>query len=80
MPLSKAQHGKLSTTRDEAKALLTEALRRKELAPHIAIETYTWPVLSRNVKKSEQQKYLIDGIAAELRWVQHSISITVSPR
>jgi hypothetical protein len=80
VPLSKAQHGKLSTTRDEAKALLTEALRRKELAPHIAIETYTWPVLARNVKKSEQQKHLIDGIAAELRWVQQSISTTVSPR
>ncbi|MDE0959117.1 MAG: metabolite traffic protein EboE [Planctomycetota bacterium] len=70
VPVSSARHGKLETTRDDAKALLTEALRRKEPAPHIAVETYTWPLLTKGVKQAEQRKRLIDGIAAELRWAR----------
>jgi len=74
VPLSSNRHGKLHTTRDDAKALLTEALRRKEQIPHIAVETYTWPVLIRGIKKSEQRQHLIDGIAAELRWAGKAAS------
>lgn len=79
VPLSSTRHGKLHTTRDDAKALLAEALRRKEQAPHIAVETYTWPVLTQGVKKSEQRKRLIEGIAAELRWA-HSTSAGANSR
>lgn len=79
VPLSSNRHGKLHTTRDDAKALLTEALRRKEQIPHIAVETYTWPVLMRGVKKSEQRKRLTEGISAELRWA-HSTSAGANSR
>lgn len=72
VPLSGARHGKLHTTRKEATALLKEALRRQEQAPHIAIETYTWPLLTRGVKKSEQRKRLVDGITAEMRWARRA--------
>ena len=70
VPLSKARHGKLLTTRDDAKTLLSEALSRKKNPPHIAVETYTWPVLTKGLKKTEQQKKLVEGITAELRWVK----------
>ncbi len=77
VPLSKKKHGKLHTTRDEAEKLLNEALRRGKDAPHIAVETYTWPLLTGGGKKSEQKKRLIDGIAAELNWA-HSSSSTLA--
>ncbi|HIK81370.1 MAG TPA: hypothetical protein EYF93_00525 [Planctomycetes bacterium] len=70
VPLSKAKHGKLHTTRDDAQALLAEALSRKQDPPHIALETYTWPLLTQGIKNSQQRQRLIDGIAAELRWAQ----------
>ena len=37
VPLSKAKHGKLHTTRDDAQASLAEALPRKQDPPHIAL-------------------------------------------
>lgn len=78
VPLSKARHGKLHTTRDEAQALLSEALSRKQDPPHIAVETYTWPVLTAGLKKAEQRQHLIDGIAAELRWAQGASTVVSS--
>ena len=72
VPLSKARHGKLATTRKDAQSLLEEGLRRQrsKKGPHIAVETYTWPVLTKGLKKKERQQKLIDGIAAELRWAR----------
>ena len=67
VPLSKAKHGKLQTTRDDAQALMTEALSRKQDPPHIALETYTWPLLTQGVQNSQTRQRVIDGIAAELR-------------
>ncbi|OUU23193.1 MAG: hypothetical protein CBC13_06235 [Planctomycetia bacterium TMED53] len=72
VPLSRARHGKLATTRGDALALLEEGLRRQHprKGPHLAIETYTWPVLTKGLRKKERQQKLIDGIAAELRWAK----------
>lgn len=72
VPLSKARHGELATTRKDAKELLEEGLRRQrsKKGPHIAVETYTWPVLTKGLRKKERQQKLIDGIAAELRWAR----------
>ena len=72
VPLSKARHGKLATTRRDAKELLEEGLRRQrsKKGPHIAVETYTWPVLTKGLRKKERQQKLIDGITAELRWTR----------
>ena len=72
VPLSRARHGKLATTRKDAEALLEEGLRRQRSrkGPHLAIETYTWPVLTKGLRKKERQHKLIEGISAELRWAK----------
>ncbi len=75
VPLSRARHGLLSTTRVDALSLLKEGLRRQRSrrGPHIAVETYTWPVLTKGLRKKERQQKLIDGITAELRWVKRTV-------
>ncbi len=62
VPLSRARMGRLSTTRSSTSQVLHHTLRHPH-PPHLAIETYTWPIISRD------KDNLVDGIVREFRWV-----------
>ena len=63
VPLSRTELGRLKTTQPELSAALA-AVSRLPYAPHLEVETYTWPVLPGATPTREEQ---IEGIAAELR-------------
>ncbi|MFH5802454.1 metabolite traffic protein EboE [Alienimonas sp. DA493] len=62
VPISRTDLGPLNTTRPELTAALA-AVARLPYAPHLEVETYTWPVLPGATPTREEQ---IVGIAAEL--------------
>lgn len=67
VPLSRARMGRLYTTRDDTAKALAYALAHRD-PPHLAIETYTWPILTRNRRKADRDRELVRGIAREFRW------------
>ncbi|QDT17469.1 metabolite traffic protein EboE [Alienimonas californiensis] len=62
VPISRTDLGPLNTTRPELAAALS-AVAGLPYAPHLEVETYTWPVLPGATPTPEEQ---IEGIAAEL--------------
>ena len=43
-------------------------------SPHIAIETYTWPILvADTLDRTERRHALIDGVVRELRWTKRTM-------
>ena len=62
VPISRTELGALGTTRGDLAAALA-ALAALPYAPHLEVETYTWPVLPGRTATREEQ---IAGIAAEL--------------
>ncbi|NNJ27818.1 metabolite traffic protein EboE [Alienimonas chondri] len=62
VPISRTDLGLLNTTRPELVAAFA-AIAELPYAPHLEVETYTWPVLPGATPTREEQ---IEGIAAEL--------------
>ena len=74
VPLSRARMGRLYTTREDTARALRYALDHAD-PPHLAIETYTWPILTKNPNT------LVQGIVREFRWVMEQMGVTAaSPR
>jgi hypothetical protein len=64
VPLYLRRYRRLYTTQDDTARAL-HAVRRAGECEHLVLETYTWPLLTRDGNRSEK---LIEGIAKEFRW------------
>ncbi|MCI0651866.1 MAG: metabolite traffic protein EboE [Planctomycetes bacterium] len=74
VPLSAARLGPLATTRADTARALAHAARHAD-PPHLAIETYTWPLIERRAGA----EHLIDGIAGEFRWTLRALRAAREP-
>lgn len=64
VPIFAETMGSLSTTRPDLQAALTR-IARLPYAPHLEVETYTWPVMPNSAQSDEND--LVSQIAGELK-------------
>jgi sugar phosphate isomerase/epimerase len=72
VPVLRELVGELGTTRDFLGDVLA-ALQGWDPVPHLEVETYTWSVLPE-ADRPRDDAGLIEGIAAELRWVLQEVA------
>ena len=66
VPVSETELGRLRTTRADLSAALA-AVAKLPYAPHLEVETYTWPVLPGRDDQTDPEERLRAGLLAELR-------------
>jgi sugar phosphate isomerase/epimerase len=69
VPVFCASYGALKSTQDVLAELLA-LCRRREVAPHLEVETYTWGVLPAGLRSAD----ISGDIARELTWVRSQLA------
>lgn len=70
VPLFCASYGALQSTQSMLSEVLA-ACRRREIAPHLEVETYTWGVLPADLRNGDMS----EDVARELTWVRSQIDV-----
>jgi sugar phosphate isomerase/epimerase len=73
VPVNKEHVGPLSTTRPQLEEAIA-AVATLSYAPHLEVETYTWPVLPDSAPPSSGKSDLVAGLTAEMKSTQLLLS------
>ena len=65
VPVFLESFGAMGSTQDVLKAVL-DLCRRREVSPHLEVETYTWSVLPQALRQDD----MVGDIAREVQWVR----------